>query len=403
MLRLPVNVTHARLLSYALGSALFIGLGIAQADEVAAPAATVAMSMPAMSYPLTANSSPTSISAGPLGKVYITGAVTGLGMVQSNPIPGPGATPDHHLADISNGQVFIQKTDGLVQFFIQAGGYSLPAVGAAYLPANTTTHNIYGVLPQAFIKIAPNDAFSIEAGKLPTLIGAEYTFTIENTNIERGLLWNQENAVNRGVQANYTKGPLAVAVSLNDGFYSKRYNWLWGSVAYTFDTANILSFVGGGNFNHTATSSLATPLAQNNSDIFNVIYTHTVGSWTLQPYIQYTKVRSDSDIGIAKSASTIGGALLANYAFNPTYSLGGRAEYISSSGNATDGSPNLMYGAGSKAWSITITPTYQQGIFFARGEFSYVKASRTTPGTAFGPSGNSTSQARLMAETGFLF
>jgi len=30
------------------------------------------------------------------------------------------------------------------------------------------------------------------AAKLPTLIGAEYTFTFENMNIERGLLWNQE-------------------------------------------------------------------------------------------------------------------------------------------------------------------------------------------------------------------
>ncbi len=62
------------------------------------------------------------------------------------------------------------------------------------------------------------------AGKLPTLIGAEYTFTFENMNIERGLLWNQENAVNRGVQANFTSGPVAVSVSWNDGFYPNRYN-----------------------------------------------------------------------------------------------------------------------------------------------------------------------------------
>ena len=48
------------------------------------------------------------------------------------------------------------------------------------------------------------------AGNLPTpAIGAEYTFTFENINIERGLLWNQENAINRGLQLNYTYGPLA--------------------------------------------------------------------------------------------------------------------------------------------------------------------------------------------------
>jgi hypothetical protein len=38
------------------------------------------------------------------------------------------------------------------------------------------------------------------------LIGAEYTFTFENMNIQRGLLWNQENAVTRGVQVNQTMG-----------------------------------------------------------------------------------------------------------------------------------------------------------------------------------------------------
>lgn len=396
---------HSRTLSYACGAVLSIGMGGVQADDApAAPAASAAMTTPAMSYPLAANASPLTFSAGPLGKLYVTGTVSGLVLVQSNPILSPSATGNRHeTVDISNGQVFIQKTDGLIQFFIQAGGYSLPSVGAPYIASSKTTDNFYGVLPQAFIKIAPNDAFSIEAGKLPTLIGAEYTFTFENTNIERGLLWNQENAVNRGVQANYTKGPVAVAFSWNDGFYSNRYNWLSGVVTYTFDPANVLSFVGMGNLGHTGKSTLATPLAQNNSEIYNVIYTHTVGSWTLQPYVQYTNVPSNSQIGITKSASTIGGAMFANYAFDPTYSLGGRVEYISTSGNTTDGSPNLMYGPGSKAWSITVTPTYQKEAFFARGEVSFVKATSTAPGSVFGQSGTSTSQARLLVETGFIF
>lgn len=404
MLRLLGAKTYsgARVLACACGSAFSIGICAAQADD--APPASAAMTTPAMSYPLTANASPLTISAGPLGKLYITGAVTGLGLAQTNPILSPSATGNRHeTVDISNGQVFIQKTDGLVQYFIQAGGYSLPSVGAPYIASSRTTDNFYGVLPQAFIKIVPNGDFSFEAGKLPTLIGAEYTFTFENTNIERGLLWNQENAVNRGVQANYTKGPVAVAVSWNDGFYSNRYNWLSGVVTYTFDPANVLSFVGMGNLGHTGKSTLATPLAQNNSSIYNVIYTHTVGSWTLQPYIQYTDVASNSQIGISKSASTIGGALFANYAFNPTYNLGGRVEYISTSGNVTDGSPNLMYGPGSKAWSITLTPTYQKEAFFARAEVSFVKANSTTSGLVFGQDGTKTSQARLLVESGFIF
>ena len=37
-------------------------------------------------------------------------------------------------------------------------------------------------------------------------MGAEYTFTFQNMNIERGLLWNQETAVNRGIQVNQALG-----------------------------------------------------------------------------------------------------------------------------------------------------------------------------------------------------
>lgn len=362
------------------------------------------MATPAMSYPLAANPYPDSFSAGPLGKLYVTGVVSGLALWQDNPIPSPSATGNRHATvDLSNGQVFIQKTDGIVQFFIQAGGYSLPAVGSAYIASGKATDNFYGVLPQAYVKIAPTGNFSVLVGKLPTLIGAEYTFTFENPNIERGLLWNQENAVNRGIQANYSTGPVSLSVSWNDGYYSDRFNWIYASATYTINASNSLSLVGGGNLGHTGKSTLATPLLQDNSDIFNVIYTHTSGPWTIQPYLQYTYVPTNSQVGITKAASTLGGALLGNYAFNSSFSLAARAEYITSRGSPTDGTPNLLYGAGSSAWSVTVTPTYQRQAFFARAEFSYVKANGTTAGSVFGPAGNNTSQARFLLETGFLF
>ena len=62
-----------------------------------------------------------------------------------------------------------------------------------------------------------------------------------------------------------------------------------------------------------------------------------------------------------------------------------------------------MYGVGSKAWSITVTPTYQDHDFFARAEFSYVQASSYTQGDVFGPQGNNPTQVRALVETGFLF
>lgn len=355
--------------------------------------------MPSMAGPLVARAAPYSFNTTPFGKVYVTGALTGLVFDQSSPATGDKSD----LADISNGQIFVQNTMGPVQFFVQSGAYSTPALGTAYLRADKTVDKTYGFIPQGFVKFVPSDKFSIEAGKLPTLFGAEYTFTFENMNIERGLLWNQENAVNRGVQTNYTTGPLALSLAWSDGFYSGHYNWLSGSAAYTIDKDSSVSFEAGGNLGETAHTSFTTPLAQNNSSIYNVIYTYTAGAWTFNPYFQYTYVPENAPIGINHAASTYGAALLAKYAIEGNFTIAGRAECIGSTGSAANGAPNLLYGQGSKAWSFTVTPTYQQGRFFGRVEASYVKATDTTVGSAFGSTGNDASQGRLLFESGVLF
>lgn len=354
---------------------------------------------PAMSGPLSANPNPTKLDAGPLGTIYATGAATGYAQWQDNTVPGDHRT----VADISNGQVFVEKTNGILQFFVQAGIYSLPDLGAPYLKSTDATKDLYGPLPQAFVKIAPTSDFSIQVGKLPTLMGAEYTFSFENMNIERGLLWNQENAVNRGVQANYTHGPVALSLSLNDGYYSNRYNWLSGSFGYTLSKTDSLTLVAAGNLGHTARTNFATPLLQNNGEVYNLIYTHSSGPWTITPYLQYSRVHKEPNLGITRGASTYGGALLVSYAVNKVFKLAGRAEYITQSGTLGGTTPSLLYGPGSSAWSFTITPTYQQGIFFVRAEAAHVGLSNITPGFGFGRSNTRKSQNRLVVESGFLF
>ena len=146
----------------------------------------------------------------------------------------------------------------------------------------------------------------MEVGALPTLIGAEYTFSFENMNVERGLLWNQENAVNRGIQLNETYKKWTLALSWNDGFYSNRYTWLTGSVAYAFNSAN--SCLCGRRKcwciceKHTG---YASPL--NNSQIYNLIYTYTKGNWVVQPYFQYHRCPTNAKIGITQGAGTRAG------------------------------------------------------------------------------------------------
>lgn len=354
-----------------------------------------------MSGPLALNPNPYSFDLGPLGKNYVSGVISGLGLTQSNRFSGDQT---NHI-DISNAQIILQKTDGLVQYYIQIGAYSLPSLGTPYFSAVSghAMGDFYGGVPEAYVKLAPNANFSIEAGKLPTLIGAENVFTFQNMNIERGLLWNQEPVISRGVQANYTMGPVAFALSFNDGYYSDRFSWVSGSATWTIDPANSLVFAAGGNLGSTSYTSLATPLAQNNGSLYEVSFTHTAGPWTITPYVQATHVGKNASIGIDKGAETFGGAVLANYAFTDQWSLAGRVEYIASTGSLADASPNLLYGPGSKALSLTLTPTFQYKRFFVRGEVSYVKAYDTTSGFEFGTSLNKSNQVRGLLETGILF
>ncbi len=363
----------------------------------AAPPAAPAL-LPALSGPLSYAATPVSFDVDGLGKIYVNGALTGIGRFQDHTVFG-----DHSsFGDISNGQVVVQKVDGVFQFFAQAGIYSLPSLGVPYVRASRLNEATFGPIPQAFVKLAPTSSFSVEVGKLPTLIGAEYTFTFENMNIDRGLLWNLEPAVSKGVQANYTYGPLAFSVALTDGYYSSKYATISGSVAWTIDPADVLAFAAQGNTKTDRKSTFVTSPILNNQQIYNLIYTRTKGKWVIQPYVQYTHVDALPFLETG-SADTIGGAVLVRYAVTPEFSLPVRGEYVSSSGPRGGSQANFLFGPGSDAWSLTVTPTYQYKIFFARAELSYVKAGGTTPGYVFGSDGTARSQTRGVFEVGVLF
>ncbi len=350
---------------------------------------------PSFTPPLAADPSPPTLDAGPLGKLSFGGAITGLGMAQSNAVPG-----DHEWqADFSNAQAWVEKTDGMIQYFAEVGAYSFPSVGYPYIPAKTTVDGSFGVLPVGYLKIVPNSSFSIEAGKLPTLIGAEYGFTFQNMNIDRGLLWFQEPIVSRGIQANFSKGPVSLSVSVNDGYYTSRYNSFSGLLTFTMSPNDTLAVSGGGPLGRQP----STTFAGASSDIIDLMYSHTAGPWTFSPYIQWQHVQGDPVNGIPNGGTTWGGALLAKYTINKTWSMAGRVEYISESGTVGSAGTDLLgYGRGSNAWSLTLTPTYQKGIYFIRGEASYVKVDNLT-GFGFGPLANKDNQFRAAIETGVLF
>jgi hypothetical protein len=382
----------------------------AQAPAAApAAAAPMPLSTPSMSGPL-ATGIPHELPAGPFGKIEVTGVLSGIGLFGDHPV----SHGDEGHVDISNGQVFIQKTSGVFQFYLQGGAYNIPVVGVQFAKTGPTTTGTFGPFPVGYAKLVKGN-FNVEIGQLPTIIGDEYTFTFENMNIERGLLWNQEPAISRGIQINDTWKKLTLAFSWNDGFYSDRYTSLSGSLAYAINAANTITFAAGGNAGtyarkiSGANSFGVTPTFQNNEQVYNLIYTYTKGALTVSPYYQYTVVRSnDAVYGVGNpGAHTNGGAILANYNFKHGISLSARPEYIKSSGSLATNEANLLtYGPGTGAFTFTVTPTWVKDAFFLRGDVSIVHVTNFVAGSsefAFGIGGSNTNQARGVIEAGFMF
>jgi hypothetical protein len=407
-----------RILQMMAGAAMATALlaGAQDPAPAATPAAAQAPATPAPATPAAPATAPAPLStfvltgplqwlppatfdAGPFGKLSVNGILTGFSQFQNNSVPGD----DNAQATLSNGQIFIQKADGLVQYYIQAGVYTMPTLSVPFVNAQNTVNNFYGPVPVAYLKLqaAKNTQFLI--GSLPTLMGAESTFTYQNFNIERGIVWNQENAINRGIQVNQTIGKyLSAAFSWNDGYYSNRYSWLSGSATLTKGPHSLV-YDGMGNLGQTVFQTTSTPV-QNNSYMHVVIYTFTKGPWIVSPYFQYSKLPTNAKVGVAKGTSATGGAFNVSYAFKNGFSLPVRVEYLTSSGSATDGSVNLLgFGSGSAGTTFTATPTYQKGGMYVRGDLAWVDATNFTNGDVFGKTGTDSNQFRGVLEFGFIF
>ena len=115
----------------------------------AAPAAPAALPTPAITGPLS-GLPPAMFDAGPFGKIAVNGILDGQGMVTGNYVPGDNSTQ----AALSNGQIFIQKTDGVVSV-LPAGRrlqyYRL--LGCRFLATDKTVSNLYGPVPVGFLKL----------------------------------------------------------------------------------------------------------------------------------------------------------------------------------------------------------------------------------------------------------
>ena len=342
---------------------------------------------------------PLKIDAGPIGKVNVQGVVSGMGFLQSNP-SGSGLNGKNAGADISNGLINISKSTGLIQFNITAGAYNFPSLGQPFSSTSTAVSD-FGALPYAYLTIAPMSNFSVSIGKLPSLLGYTGTFTYERMNIEGGFPWYLQTTVSRGVQVNYSMGPVSASVSWNDGYYSNRYNVVSGLVTYAINDDNSLSIYGMGNAGHSGNINTTTRYspALDNSQMYGAYYTYTGSNFTITPEVQYIHTPKSVKLGTTASSYNISAMIHGAYDISSHWSIAAGVDYEHSSQSETNGY-YFGYGPGSSALGVMITPTYTNDGYFIRDELSYVRLSNYTNGIG---NDNRPDQIRDILETGFWF
>ncbi len=398
-----------KLLSAALYACLMTSCVLtsrALADSVASPVPSPTASPSASPVP---SPSPSSTSL-TLGQLTVDGVASYYAALTSG-VNASGAFDTAtgadltSRADVSNAFLIVNKNSGTFRYGFAAGAYNIPVVGFALNKtlANNANINLYGAVPSVYVEYAPTSSFNLEAGKLATFTGQESTYTYENPNIQRGIIWEIETAVSRGVRASFAGSKFSGALELNDGFYSGNRLGFEGQITNAPSSSTTLEFV----FvvpNSSAPGNATASIA--NKRLYNPLLTYTTGKWTFSPYLLFVDSPASKALGYTTDEHAWGAVFNAAYALSSTWSLPLRIEYGDNGSTKTDMSPNanlLGYGPGSTAWTYTLTPTYRRGIFFARAEESAIHVSNFAPGSVFGSAGNKPDQFRTVVETGLQF
>lgn len=381
---------------------------LADTSAASPPAATAsATPVPASSASPSPAPSSTSLTLGPL---TIDGVFSAFSLFTSG-VNATGALDTStgvdlsNRTDISNAFLIVSKQSGTFRYGFAAGAYNIPVVGFALNKTiqNGANTSLYGALPSVYVEYAPTGFFNVQAGKLATMTGQESTYTYENINIQRGIIWNMEPAVSRGVRGTFTGAKFNGALEVNDGYYSGNRIGFEGQVTNTPSASTTLELV----FmlpNASAPPNTTASIA--NKQLLNPLLTYTTGKWQFLPYLLWVDSPKSAALGYTNDEHAFGAAFMTTYSLSATWSLPLRVEYGKNGSTASDTSANanlLGYGPGSGAWTYTLTPTYRRGVFFARAEASDVNVQGFTPGIAFGTSGTQSNQFRSGLEAGLQF
>lgn len=307
----------------------------------------------------------------------------------ASPVPAITVAPEFTIYDFGTSGVSHPQADlsnGLLNFTINAvnlhanatvGDYSFPTLGFP-LVADTApgaNEQLYSPLPVAAVTYDFNSHLSLAAGKFAALLGQESPFTYQNLNVQRGIGWEMEPTISRGVQASYTSGPWTATVQENDAYYggsSRAVEGLLGWSPSSNTSVQFAAIVPGSNVPGNITTTIG------NKAEYDLMYSRTVGKVQLLPYFLWVHSPASTILGYTSAENAWAGVLLGAWNFSPQVSLAFRFEDArnQSSASATSLNADLVgFGPGSGATTETVTPAFHFGnAGVLRLEYSHVNA-----------------------------
>jgi hypothetical protein len=356
---------------------------------------------PALAHAALAPPAPIALDGGPLGPIEIDIGADGFGYAMSN-------TPDGIKtagAQLQNALIGVSTTTGILRATIRVGAYSGLVLG--YPPGSATpggqNYLPFSGLYAGFLSLVLNSHLTVSAGQLGTPEGFESAQDWNNYSIYHSEIAFVEPAQARGVNASWSYGPLNGVVQLDDGYYTKRTNYLQWLVTYVADPTLSITLNGASHIGTTGPDVTGIGnLLYNNSSLYGGWVTYTAGNFTVTPEIQYEYTnpvtRYAPQATLAGAAANLTSGVFADYGFGKTpYSLGGFVEYASETPAHRDGNAGdyFGYGPGTTLWGGAITPTWQYKNLFARTDLAFVHINKG--------SGGINTQVSAIAEIGLLY
>jgi len=328
----------------------------------------------------------------PIGTINVNGALT-VYTIHSN-----NKTDDKKTRyDVGSAIISLSKPAEPLGFTLIGGAYAFPVVGLALSKTSEST-DLFSPIPVAYVEYSPIKGLSIQAGKLPTIIGYESALTYQNNNIQRGLVWNMQPVINNGVRLTYSIDPFFVKLGVNDGFY----NLSTTDPKPALEASLGLTPIKDGSIalnvilpDKDSRPNKTTADGSTNKREINLVASYTLDRLSLGADLLYVEAPRSNRAGVLEKAKASGVALHLSYDLKP-FKLSGRVEYVKDNSDA--GEVDLVgLGDGNKGLTFTVTPAYTHGPLFLRGELSYVKADQ--PFTVNGKK----DQTRVGVEVGFMF